>query len=110
MKEEKRRRRHTRDIGEDGVSRVVKGKPSFKVLTIDLVGLLAFGQERGDGGCIVKPDIRQANANTVLCHLKVAKYCDARRAGANSQVICEGARLWEKTREAAFGHNRRFLT
>ena len=93
MKGEKgrERERHTGDVGEDGVSRVVKSKPALEVLTIDFVGLLAFGEEGGYGGCIVKPDIRQANASTVVCHLKVAQDCEARRAAANSQVICKGA-------------------
>ena len=47
---EEKRRRHTRDIGENGVGRVVKGKPALEVLTVDLVGLLSFREERGDGG------------------------------------------------------------
>ena len=52
MKGEKgrERERHTGDVGEDGVSRVVKSKPALDVLTIDFVGLLAFGEEGGDGG------------------------------------------------------------
>ena len=47
---EEKRRRHTRDIGENGVGRVVKSKPALEVLTVDLVGLLSFREERGDGG------------------------------------------------------------
>ena len=97
-------------IVKDLIRCIIQSKPAANIFSVNCVGFLGFWKDNCYICGIIKSYICLAYANTILCQLQVAEQNHIGEAGGKCNLICKGARFWEKSRESTAGYNERLIT